>query len=64
MSDEYDRIVEVLSTINDELDFGMVESWNEEAANKPHYVGCVPMQKRRRSLHCDVPLSEQSAQLG
>lgn len=64
MTHEYDRLVELLSSINDDLDFGMTQAWDEEAARKPHYVGCEPMQKRRHSLHCDIPLSQQSSQLG
>jgi hypothetical protein len=60
---EYDRLAEVYSTLGD-LDFGMTEAWNAQAAAKPHYVGCEPMQKRRHSLHCDIPLSQQSQQLG
>lgn len=61
--DEYDRLVEVLSSLGD-LDYGMIESWNAKSAAKPHYVGCEPMQKRRHSLHCDIPLSQQSRELG
>lgn len=62
-TNEYDRIAEVLSALG-KLDFGMVEAWNRESAAKPHYVGCDPMQKRRHSVHCDIPLSKQSRQLG
>jgi hypothetical protein len=63
MTKEYDRLARVLSTLGD-LDFGMIEAWDKIAAAKPHYVGCEPMQKRRHSIHCDIPLSQQSRQLG
>ena len=48
----YDELVETLTNLRD-LDFGVVESWAIEKANKPRYKGCEPMKSGNKPVVCD-----------